>query len=142
MNKEAVKDNEDIIKEEFLDKKKYAVQSTNRFEKIFAFIKSYPALLMLVALVIIGNFLSPVFLTQQNLLNIIWIVSVLGIMSLGQTLLLISHNFDMSIAYIVGLSGITTVLAQRAGLGLMPSILLGLASGALVGMVNGLLGGC
>ena len=128
-----------VIEEVITGEEKPAFQPTGFFNKVWSFLRSNPALIMLVALVIFGKITSPVFLTPQNLLNIIWIVSVLGILSLGQTLLLITGNFDMSVAYIIGLSGIATILAQRAGAGLYTSIIIGLASGALVGLVNGLL---
>ncbi len=139
MDKDNININQNIIEGEKDINPETKKTYSHIIKNILGFMKSYPALIMLILLIVIGNLLSPVFLTQQNLLNIIWIMSVLGIMSIGQTLLLISHEFDMSIAYIVGLSGITTVIAQRAGISLFPSIALGLASGALVGLLNGLL---
>jgi ribose/xylose/arabinose/galactoside ABC-type transport system permease subunit len=45
----------------------------------------------------------------------------------------------MSVAFVVGLAGIVTVLAQIAGVDLATSIALGLGAGLAVGMVNGLL---
>ncbi|MBA3518296.1 MAG: ABC transporter permease [Rhizobiales bacterium] len=101
--------------------------------------REHSALILLVLLLIAGSFLSEVFLTPRNLLNILWAVSVLGIVALGQTLLLITCRFDMSVAAVVGLAGIVTVLAQLAGFGLVASLLLGVASGALVGFCNGLI---
>lgn len=104
-----------------------------------SFLKENPALMILFVLVIAGSMLSPVFFTIPNLFNIFWIVSVLGIIALGQTILLITGNFDMSVAYVVGLAGITTVLAQINGANLWLSILLGLLAGALVGLLNGVI---
>jgi ribose transport system permease protein len=102
-------------------------------------LRNQTALVLLVVLLIAGSLASDVFLTSRNLLNILWAVSLLGIVALGQTLLLLTCRFDMSVAAVVGLSGIVTVLAQIAGFGLYPSIALGLASGALVGLCNGVL---
>jgi ribose transport system permease protein len=110
----------------------------NLLKKILDLLKSQAALLMLIALILIGSLTSDVFLTPQNMLNILWSVSVLGILSIGQTLLLITGNFDMSVAYIIGLAGIVTVMSQIAGAGLFLSIFLGLLAGALVGLLNGL----
>jgi ribose/xylose/arabinose/galactoside ABC-type transport system permease subunit len=110
----------------------------NLLKKILGLLKSQAALLMLIALILIGSLTSDVFLTPQNMLNILWSVSVLGILSIGQTLLLITGNFDMSVAYIIGLAGIVTVMSQIAGAGLFLSIFLGLLAGALVGLLNGL----
>ena len=99
--------------------------------------RANPALIILAVLMVAGAFLSPVFLTTQNLLNILWTVSVLGIVAMGQTILLITGNFDMSVAYVVGLAGITAVIAQLWGAGFWTSVLLGLAAGALIGLLNG-----
>ena len=79
------------------------------------------------------------FLTPRNLLNILWAVSILGIVALGQTLLLLTCRFDMSVAAVVGFSGIVTVLAQIHGFGLYASVVCGLAAGGIVGLCNGLI---
>lgn len=114
-------------------------KETNFLKMVIKFSKSNPALIILVVLIIVGGLLSPVFLTYNNFLNILWIVSVLGIVALGQTLLLITCNFDMSVAFVIGLAGITTVLTQIAGASLFASVLYGILAGALVGLVNGIL---
>jgi ribose/xylose/arabinose/galactoside ABC-type transport system permease subunit len=102
-------------------------------------LRNNSAVLLLIVLVIAGGLLSDVFLTPRNLLNIMWAVSILGIIALGQTMLLITCNFDMSVAFVVGLAGIITVLAQIAGFDLATSIACGLAGGMAIGLVNGLL---
>ncbi|MDR0878750.1 MAG: ABC transporter permease [Treponema sp.] len=99
--------------------------------------KQNSSLVLLIVFLIISRLLSPQFLSFQNLLNILWGISALGIVALGQTILMITGNFDMSVAYIVGLSGITAVMSQIAGASLAASIALGLAVGVLVGLLNG-----
>jgi ribose transport system permease protein len=101
--------------------------------------RNHTALILLVLLVLAGGMLSDVFLTPRNLLNIMWSVSILGIIALGQTMLLITCNFDMSVAFVVGLAGIVTVLAQIAGVDLATSIAIGLSAGLALGVLNGLL---
>lgn len=108
-------------------------------KSILNFCKNFPALIFLIILVVIGSVFSPVFLTFNNFFNILWTISVLGIVSLGQTMLLISGNFDMSVAYVIGLAGITTVLAQSLGANLFVSITLGILAGGLIGLLNGLI---
>jgi ribose/xylose/arabinose/galactoside ABC-type transport system permease subunit len=102
-------------------------------------LREHSALILLVALLIAGGLSSDVFLTTRNLLNILWAVSILGIVALGQTLLLLTCRFDMSVASVVGFSGIVTVLAQIHGFDLYGSIACGLAAGVMVGLCNGLL---
>ena len=106
---------------------------------VIRILRNHTALILLVVLVIAGGMLSDVFLTPRNLLNIMWAVSILGIVALGQTMLLITCNFDMSVAFVVGLAGIITVLAQIAGFDLVTSMAFGLAGGMAIGLVNGLL---
>ena len=102
-------------------------------------LREHSALILLVALLIMGGLSSEVFLTSRNLLNILWAVSILGIVALGQTLLLLTCRFDMSVAAVVGSSGIVNVLAQIHGFDVYASIALGLGAGVIVGLCNGLL---
>ncbi len=117
----------------------FAQLGEGRSGKMVGFLRNQMPFILLIVLLIVGSFLSDVFLTVQNLLNVAWAVSVLGIIALGQVFLLITCNFDMSVAYTVGLAGILTVGAQVMGLGLIPSIMIGLLGGVLIGLFNGLL---
>ncbi len=110
-----------------------------RSGRVVAALRNQMPVVLLVVMVIAGGLMSNVFLTPQNLLNILWAVSVLGIVSLGQTLLLITCNFDMSVAYNVGLAGIVTISAQLWGFDLFSSLFFGLLAGVIVGMFNGAL---
>jgi ribose transport system permease protein len=96
-------------------------------------------LILLVLLILIGSLLSDVFLTSQNLYNVLWAVSVLGIVSLGQTLLLISCNFDMSVTMVVTLAGTVCVGLQIAGWALWPALMGGMLVATLVGVLNGMI---
>ena len=115
----------------------FARLGRGRAGRVLAIVRNQTALVLLLVLVLAGGALSDVFLTPKNLLNILWAVSVLGIIALGQTMLLITCNFDMSVAYGVGLAGIITVTAQLWGFDLPGSIALGLLGGVLVGLFNG-----
>ena len=102
-------------------------------------LRNHTALILLVVLLIAGSLTSDVFLTPRNLLNILWAISILGIVALGQTVLLLTCRFDMSVAAVVGFAGIVTVLAQINGFGIYSSIAVGLLAGAGIGLLNGLL---
>jgi ribose transport system permease protein len=101
------------------------------------FVLSQMALLLLIVLLLAGGLLSDVFFTPANLLNVLWATSILGIVALGQTLLLITRNFDMSVRYVVPFAGIVTIGLQIAGWSLIPSLLGGILTGIGVGLVNG-----
>lgn len=97
------------------------------------------AFVLLVLLILVGSQLSDVFLTGQNFLNIIWAVSVLGIVSLGQCILIIACKFDMSVAYSLGLCGIVMIIFQNLGVPWIVSILIGICTGFLIGAINGII---
>ena len=94
----------------------------------------------LIILLIIAGILSPRLLDPKHLLFILRIASILGIMSIGQTLLIISRGLDLS----VGASAtLITVLICATSMGesslTFRAIIIALAVGVLVGAFNGLL---
>jgi ribose transport system permease protein len=95
------------------------------------------AFILLITIGLLASLLSDVFLTPQNLVNILSAIAVIGIVSLGQTMLIIAGNFDMSVASVLGFAGIVAVATQRFGL--LSSILFALLGGVVVGAVNGLI---
>jgi ribose/xylose/arabinose/galactoside ABC-type transport system permease subunit len=75
---------------------------------------------------------SPVFLTTQNIFNVTRQVAVIGILSLGQFLALITGNIDLSVGSFLGLFG-----AILAGFSLQFGFLGGLAVALLLALVWG-----
>ena len=66
-------------------------------------------LLILVVLVVILAFIRPVFLTPNNLLNIMRQVSIVAILGIGMTYVLISAEIDLSVGSLVALSGVVAL---------------------------------
>ncbi len=100
----------------------------------------FESLLVLAALTAIMAFLSPVFFSVSNLLNIVLSTSVFGVLAIGMTFVICSAGIDLSVGSIVGLSGVVGALAT-ANLDLpWPACIVGcLAAGAFAGWVNGFL---
>ncbi len=91
-------------------------------------------------MLVVFSILSPFFLTPDNFLNIGKTLAVVGIVAIGQTLVLISGGVDISVGSVAALSGVVTgLLWEKAGVPIGVAALAGLLSGALVGLVNGLL---
>ncbi len=78
------------------------------------------------------------FLTSGNLLNIARQSAMIAIMSVGMTFVLCTAEIDLSFGAVVALSAITSALASRATGSILLSVLAGLASGLLVGAINGI----
>lgn len=80
----------------------------------------------------------PYFLTVDNLANLLNDVALVGIVAVPATFLMMSGQVDLSVGAAAAFVGI--VLARTApDSGLLPAVLLAIATGALIGLVNGLL---
>jgi ribose/xylose/arabinose/galactoside ABC-type transport system permease subunit len=102
------------------------------------FFSSLGIYIVVVFLLIVGMFVSRDFLTSENLLNIIRPVTLLGIVAVGLMFVTYGgHYVDLSIPAIMALSGMVAVATQ--GLGIVGSLLFGLAAGMMAGLINGFL---
>jgi simple sugar transport system permease protein/ribose transport system permease protein len=97
-----------------------------------------PAIL---ALLVVGSFVDPSFLTSSNLTNVMQQQTELGLLVLAEALILITGRFDLSLESTVGLAPALGVLVVMDWLDLAPawSVPVCLAAGLLVGAFNGLL---
>ncbi|MBV8586763.1 MAG: ABC transporter permease, partial [Verrucomicrobia bacterium] len=81
--------------------------------------------------------LTPTFLTWNNLLNVCTSASVVAIVGLGMTLAIASGNFDLSVGSTAAFAGCIT-MSMVPQIGVLAAIGLGIATGGLVGLINGL----
>lgn len=100
--------------------------------------RSYGIFVILVFMVIGLSLATPNFLTPNNLLNVGGQVAVLGLISLGVLITVITGNIDLTVGALVGLAG---CIIAMVGLGAPASfaILAGIGLAILVGGVNGYL---
>lgn len=90
-------------------------------------------------LVVVFALVSPAFLSPPNLVNIAQTLAIIAIVAAGQTLVVISGGVDLSVGATAALSGVVIgLLYNNAGLPIWPATTLGLLSGVLVGLLNGL----
>jgi ribose transport system permease protein len=98
---------------------------------------------VLAALVLIIAFfyvLEPAFLSDRNIRAILTVVSFVGIIAIGQTVLLVCGEFDLSVGSVAGLSAVSSAKMMTAlALPVPFAILGGMLVGAGVGLVNGLM---
>ena len=95
--------------------------------------------IVLVALIVIGACLSPVFLSPRNFANLIAAVIEVAIMSLPMALIIIAGEIDLSVEAMVGLSASTLGFLYAAGVPVEIGIPIVLVVGALGGLLNGVL---
>lgn len=118
----------------------------NSAEKLVAYLKKKnlmvaegTLILILVVLFVVLMIATDRFLTVQNLSNLVRQTSIIGIVALGMTFVIISAGIDLSVGAVVGLSSIVVALFLKTGMGIVLAVLLALAVGTLVGLINGII---
>jgi ribose transport system permease protein len=96
---------------------------------------------VLLALILIVAFffaLEPAFLSARNVRAILRVVSFVGIIAIGQTMLLVCGEFDLSVGAVAGLSAVCSAKLMTAlSLPLPIALIGGIVVGGCVGLVNG-----
>jgi ribose transport system permease protein len=116
----------------------------NSFSKnIFKWIvrsASFNIFIILLLMCVLMYIISPPFRSVDNILSVARAFSYIAIMAIGQCLVIITAGVDLSIGSTFGLAGVITALCMSVfNMSILPSILLGLATGALIGLFNGAL---
>lgn len=94
--------------------------------------------IMLAVITVIMALASNLFLTPRNLTNLLIDSTTVGMIAVFSTMLMIGGGLDLSVAAVAALCGVI-IGALQASLGLWSAVLIALAVGALVGLVNGVL---
>ena len=95
----------------------------------------------LALLIAITAILEPRFIHADSLRNLALNASIFAILAVGQTLVIITRNVDLSVGSVLGLSAFFAgdLLSKHPGLALPVVFLLGIALGAACGLFNGVL---
>ena len=105
---------------------------------------SYQEIGTLAALILFSTFVAirnDNFLTFSNMNDILKNASILMIASLGMMMVIITRGIDLSVGAIIGLTGMTVTRIMTVATWIPPflAVIMGLALGFVLGMVNGLL---
>ncbi len=92
----------------------------------------------LVVAALLFTLIQPAFLSARNVRAILNAVSFVGIIAIGQTILLVGGEFDLSVGSVAGLCAVVSArLMTSLALPVPVAILGGLLLGAFIGLVNG-----
>lgn len=80
---------------------------------------------------------SPYFLDGTNIANIGRTMTIIGIVAVGQTIVIIAGGFDLSVGSVMGASGMIAAYTVNHGAGTWAALASAIALGAVVGLVNG-----
>lgn len=117
-----------------------AVVHHDRRGRMLAELQRYGTLLALVLICILLAVATPRFMTVSNLSTVLVHISTLMVVASGLTVVVASGEFDLSVGAVAGLAGVLTtgLLVQVTG-NVVLAFSAGIAAGALVGLINGIL---
>jgi ribose transport system permease protein len=101
-------------------------------------VRDYGIIVFVVGIFAYFSFASPVFLTVDNLLNIVYAQTPVGIAACAVTLAIIAGNFDLSLGAMLALSEVLGAwVAVHWGVGWFFPV--AIVSGGVMGLINGLI---
>lgn len=93
----------------------------------------------LVIMMILVTILNPSFIRPSNLMNLLRQVSINALIAFGMAFVILTGGIDLSVGSILALT--SAIFAGLLGIGIPPflAVIIALAFGAILGMLNGLL---
>jgi len=106
--------------------------------KIRRALSEYAIFIALAVEFIVLAIAAPAFFTPDNFANVLRQNAFPAIIAAGMTFAILTGGIDLSVGSVVGLSGVLTADALVHGYSLPLAIVIGIATGVLIGLVNGL----
>lgn len=103
--------------------------------KFLSFLFNQKIVIALIVIVIILSLATDTFLKKDNIINILYQITVEGIIAIGMTYIFISGELDLSVGSNMALAATFAIMFLKFGLGI--AIFMGILIGVVVGMVNG-----
>jgi ribose transport system permease protein len=82
--------------------------------------------------------LAPEFFQWRNILNVARQGSVVGVIAIGMTFVILTAGIDLSVGSILALCAVVTAMVIESGVPVIPAMIIAIALGVGVGIVNGL----
>jgi len=111
---------------------------TRPLEKLLSWMSQNSALVALIIAFTIGAVLTENFLTRLNASAILFQYAIIGLLALGQLLVILTGGIDLAQGAVVALTSIVTASLMRL-YGVPGAVLGGLAAGTLLGIASGVL---
>src|SRR3954468_10436187 len=99
-------------------------------------LKGQYALFILIILLIIASVSSDAFLTQTNLTNLLLQMSIIGVVVMAELIIVLTGGIDISVGSALGLAAVLCA-GLFGGFSVWLALLVGMAVGGTIGLVNG-----
>jgi ribose transport system permease protein len=102
------------------------------------FLSRYAIFVVLALECLVVGLATDTFFTPSNLVNVMRQNTFIAILAAGMTFVILTGGIDLSVGSVVALSGVLCADAIVHGWGIPAAVLLGIATGLVAGLVNGI----
>ena len=113
------------------------LKTSQNFIKLKQVLIRYNLLLIFLLFILIGSLVSPQFLTQGNISNLLQQSSLVGIASVGMTFVILTGNIDLSVGSVAAFSGMSVAILISQGMNIWLAVLVSLIAGVIAGSALG-----
>ena len=110
-----------------------------RTARLREFLQRYGLVVSFLLLCLALSLLSDRFLTVGNLTNVLRQSTINLIIAIGMTYVILTAGIDLSVGAVLALSTVVTADLLQRGVPILPTVLVGLTLGGVLGMASGLL---
>lgn len=93
-------------------------------------------IIALLVMIVIFSFLTPHFFTPKNFENILISASLMGLVAVGESMLLIGGLLDLSPGAVAAFSGVLASMLLSWGFGPVTTLVIAVLSGVFIGILN------
>lgn len=108
-------------------------------QKIKATVFRYGTIIFFIGLLVFFSIRSPRFMSIANISNILRQISVVGITTVGMTMVIITGGIDLSVGSVVALTSVILAKLLVGGVPIVPAIFATVVAGAILGFINAVL---
>jgi rhamnose transport system permease protein len=116
-----------------------AGRSGSRLVEVAFRVRELGILAALALVVIVTTVVNPRFLSVQSIRDLLLNASIIALLTVGQTLVVVTRNVDLSVGSVLGLTAFMTgtLFVGRPGLPVVVAVVAGVLVGVVCGAVNG-----
>ncbi len=115
------------------------VQQHTALQRLLSAQSLWVTVALIIICVVMGVWQPASFATSENFYNITRNFSFIGIMALGMTAVIATGGIDLSVGSTMGLTAVACGLILEAGYPWWAAVVVGLAAGGVVGLINGVI---
>lgn len=116
-----------------------AQSQTQRQSRVMDIVRGYGIHLVLLVLIVVTAILSPAFLAANNISNMLLQAAPLGIVVIGQVLVILVRGLDLSVASVMATAAVVATCFSGQDSDALAVFVVAMAIGLATGLLNGLL---